>query len=164
MNNENRPYWKFTQYPLANKGAIDKWRKKCKEYDDYADLEFQNILNILSALKKELWTDPEYKQRGFSILPYKKMVSWGDIGELRFTNKAKTPLRVFGFHRDESSEFVMLGAAVEDNKKYDPAEIRDICVGRKKDIDLGRDTPIDFDFSNGDGDENDDDYFKALFG
>src|SRR5205085_11302134 len=109
-------------------------------------------------------TDPEYKQRGFSILPYKKMSSWGDIGELRFTNVAKTPLRVFGFHDDDAQDFVMLGGAVEDNKKYDPTDIRDICVGRKKGIEQGLDIPIDFDFSDGDEEQNDDDYLKALLG
>lgn len=164
MDNKDRPLWKFKQYPLTEKGAIDRWRKKCREYDAYADAEFQTIVNILSSLKKELWTDPEYKQRGFSILPYKKMAAWGDIGELRFTNKAKSPLRVFGFHDDEAKEFIMLGGAVEDNQKYDPAEIRDICVGRKKGIEQGLDIPIDFDFSDEEGEQNDDEYLKALLG
>jgi len=159
----DQPYWKFKQYPLTdNKGAIDKWRKKCKEYDDYADLEFETTVNTLAAMKRELWTDPEYKARGFSIIPYKKMTSWEDIGELRFTNAAKTPLRVFGFFREEVGEFVMLAGAVEDNKKYDPADIRNICVDRKQLVERGRDTPIDFDFLTEDKEEDEDGYLRAL--
>lgn len=154
MSNEDRPLWKFKQYPLSDKGVIDKWRKKCKEYDDYAENEFQTIVNTLSALKREHWSKPEYKG----------MVNWPGIGELRFTNSGKTPLRVFGFHDEEGMEFIMLAGATKDNNKYDPSDIRDMCLGRKKDIELGRDTPIDFDFSDGEQEQDDDDYLKALLG
>jgi hypothetical protein len=154
MNDENRPFWTFTQYPQGNKGAITKWRKKCKKYDGYADLEFETVVNTLSALaNKQLWSEPEYKV----------MTNWEGIGELRFENEAGTPLRVFGFFREEEKEFVMLAGAVEDNRKYDPADIRKICIGRRNDIKLGRDVPVPFSFDDEDEELSDDDYIKQLF-
>lgn len=154
MSDQDGPYWRFTQYPLEGKGAIDKWRKKCRHYDDYAEIEFEIIIKNLSSLKRESWSAPEYKT----------MANWDGIGELRFQNTAKKPLRVFGFHREEVRDFVMLAGAVEDNKKYDPADIRGICIRRKKDIELDRQTAIDFDFSNHGDQQDDDEYFKSLFG
>ncbi len=172
MTNEERPYWTFKQYPLdEKKGVVDKWRKKCRQYDPFAELEFETALNHLAALKnKMLWQDPDYRrheqsdEKRLKTQPYKQMTSWEDIGEIRFTNAAKTPLRVFGFHRDEEQEFVMLGAAVEDNRKYDPTNIREICIGNKKDITLDREKPMDFDFSNEEEDDDDDEYLRALLG
>jgi hypothetical protein len=165
MSSSDQPYWKFRQYPISeNNGAISKWRKKCKKYDDSADLEFETIVNVLSMMKnRHLWGDPEFKQRGLNTQPYKKMVSWPDIGELRFTNAAGSPLRVFGFFRDEEQEFVMLAGADKDNKKYNPADIRDICISRHSEIVKGGTEPIDFEFNDDEDNDDEDEYLAALF-
>lgn len=152
MANDEQPYWKFTQYPLAgDKGAIDKWRGKL---DGHAEVEFETVVKTLSSIKnKLLWGPPEYKV----------MASWNGIGEIRFENAAGKPMRVFGFFRDEQQEFVMLAGGTHDGKKYDPSNIRDICIGRKKNIELGRDISIDFDFEYEDEEEDEDEYIRNLF-
>jgi len=158
MPGESRPYWTFKQYPIsANNGAITKWLRKCKQVDGSAEIEFDTTIKTLAAIKnRQLWLQDRKL--------FKKMASWEDIYEVRFENAAGSPLRVFGFFRDEEREFVMLGGAVEDNQKYEPPDIRNICVGRRKDILQGRDTPIDFNFEDEvTEDDNDDEYIKALF-
>lgn len=146
MSGENQPYWTITQYPLFNgKGAISKWCGKCRQYDDFAELEFETLVQALSSLKNErLWSMPEYRW----------MTNLEDIGEIRFRNKNKVPLRVFGFFLPDKQEYVMLLGAVEDNKTYDPKDAFKTAMARRKEVLDGIVEPIPFSFE--DEEENDD--------
>jgi hypothetical protein len=154
MSSGNHPYWFFRQHPSGD-GVITRWRKKCPKYDDYAEIEFETVINTLKAIKNNrLWfDDPKL---------FKRMTNWEGLAELRFKNKAGKPLRVFGFFREEKQEFIMLGGAVEDNQKYDPSDIRDICIKRQKDILQERAIPIDFTFDDEEQEDDEDEYIRNL--
>lgn len=115
------------EYQLfSGEGAITKWLRKCKKVDGYAELEFEDILGILLSLKKELWVLPEYRA---------KMVNMEGIGEIRFENKQKKQLRIFGFFYEEKMQYVMLAGAVkEGNNDYDPNEVKATAISRRDDV------------------------------
>lgn len=157
MSDRDIPYWNFRQHPgTKGTGAITKWREKFKKYDEYAEIEFETVINNLSSIKNhQSWSDKDCR----------KMVGgWEDIYELRFSNKGGVPIRVFGFIRLEEREFVMLSGASHDQRKYDPSDIQKMTLTRRKEIVEGRELPIDFDFSFHEEEQNDDEYFKALLG
>ena len=146
MSGENEPYWKVKQYPLSNgKGAITRWLEKCKQYDSFAELELETLLNTLPALKNEkLWSMPEYRW----------MTNMEDIGEWRFKSRNKVPLRIFGFFLPDKREHIMLLGAVEDNRKYDPKDALKTALSRRKEILEEIEIPISFSLDE----ENNDDW------
>lgn len=126
MNNENHPLWKIVEFRTANgEGVVSKWFRKCKKIDPFAEQEFLTILDNLSVLKKELWSMPEYRD----------MVNMEGIGEIRFQNKQKLQLRVFGMFLEDEQKYVMLGGAVkEGDNHYDPDSIKNTVISRRDDI------------------------------
>ena len=137
MIDENQPLWTLMEYQLFNgKGAITKWLRKCKKVDGYAELEFENILGILLPLKKELWDLPEYRA---------KMVNMEDIGEIRFENKQRKQLRVFGFFEEEKMQYVLLlGAVKEGTDDYEPNGAKATAMSRRDDVLKGYNAIIEY--------------------
>ncbi len=145
MNDENQPQWDFMEYKLFNgRGAVSKWLTKCKKVDDSSFAQFTTIIETLAALKKELWDLPDYRA---------KMVNMEGIGEIRFENKQKKQLRVFGTFKEEDGQYIMLGGAVKDGKNnYDPSDIFNTVKDRRDEIIRGVSEIVPY----VDNDENDD--------
>lgn len=125
------------EYELSNgKGAITKWFRKCNKIDGYAESEFETILGILLSLKKELWSLPEYRA---------KMVNMEGIGEIRFQNKQKKQLRIFGMFLEEEMQYVMLiGAVKEGTDDYEPNDAKITARNRQDDVLKGYSGIIEF--------------------
>ncbi len=68
-----------------------------------------------------------------------------DIGEIRFENKQKKQLRVFGMFLEEKMQYVMLVGAVKEGKDdYDPNEAKNTALSRKDDVLKGYNAIIEF--------------------
>jgi hypothetical protein len=151
MNDENKPLWKLMEYELlSGEGAITKWFRKCKKIDGYAELEFETILGILLPLKRELWDLPEYRA---------KMVNMEGIGEIRFENKQKKQLRIFGMFLEEEMQYVMLiGAVKEGANDYDPNEAKGTAINRQDDVLKGYNAIIEFKNEEDENEEDENEY------
>ena len=127
MIDEQKPLWTLMEYEsTSGEGAITKWLRKCKKVDNFARLEFETNLGILLPLKKDLWEMPEYRQ---------KMVNMEDIGEIRFENKQRKQLRIFGFFLEEKMQYVMLvGAVKEGTNDYEPNDVKKTAISRRDDV------------------------------
>lgn len=141
FNDENKPSWTFVEYAsFSGEGVITKWLRKLKQYDDHAKLDMITTLDILSAVESEKsWAYPEYR---------KMTNNWADIGEIRFSNRNKVQLRIFGVFDTEARKFVMLAGAIEDNKKLTPFETRTTAIDRNKEVKNGTAVLVEFKYDD----------------
>lgn len=79
------------------------------------------------------------------------MVNMDDIGEIRFENKQKKQLRIFGFFREEKMQYIMLIGAVKEGKNdYEPNDAKTTALSRRDDVLKAYNTVIEY----GEEDEN----------